>query len=129
MFRTLQSLLHVAQIGRARSSVVNPLQWTIVLLIFGLFLSLAAHGPSWLLIFFAVSLAVVILLLLCAYIYFMRKNPDLLRSETYSLAKTAIEKQVLGDNLSGLREVVNIMEGVDAKLLTAGPKAREENGK
>ncbi len=125
MWQSLQSLLHVAQIGRARSSVINPLQWTLVVLLFGLLVVLLLHGPTWLLAFFVVLFGLMMVLLIGSYIYFMVRNPDFLRSETYSLAKTAIEKQVLGDNLSGVREVINIMEGSDAKLLGGGNN--EEN--
>lgn len=37
-----------------------------------------------------------------AYIYFMFKNPDALRSETFTLRKMAIEKSLHGDDLTGL---------------------------
>jgi Mn2+/Fe2+ NRAMP family transporter len=125
MMQALQSLLHFAQIGRARSSVINPLQWTLVLMIFGLFAVLLTHGPTWLLEFFVVLIGGLFLLLITAYVYFMIRNPDALRSETYSLAKSAIEKQMVGDSLSGLRQVVEILDGSDVRMLGAGSHDEE----
>ncbi len=122
--KAIQSLLQLAHIGRARSSVINPLQWTLVLLVFGLLTVLVARGPAWILEFFVVLIGLIILLLIVAYTYFMIKNPDALRSETFSLAKTALEKQVVGDSLSGLRQVVDIMDASEARLL--GPGNHEE---
>jgi hypothetical protein len=127
MWRPLQALLHIARVGQSRSSVINPLQWTMVPLLFALLAVLLAHGPTWLLLFFAGLICLVVLLLLGAYIYFMIKNPDALRSETYSLARTAIEKPLLGDSLSGLREVMNILNATDAKLVGPGEKTGDEH--
>jgi uncharacterized membrane protein YraQ (UPF0718 family) len=124
MWPSLQSLLRASQIGQSRSSIINPLQWTLVVLLFGILTALW-HGPAWLLIFFVVVFSLVMALLLFAYVYFMLKNPDFLRSERFSLAKTAIEKQGLGDNLSGLRDIIDIVDGSDRKLL--GPGTKEEN--
>jgi len=129
MWQPLEHLLHFARIGRARSSVINPLQWTLVLLIFGLLAILLAHGSVWLLVFFTVLIGLVLALLVAAYIYFMLTNPDALRSETYALVNTLIEKRMVGDSLSGLREVVDILDGSDAKLLSAGPETKEEHHK
>jgi hypothetical protein len=117
MFKTIR---HFSEIGRSRSSAINPLQWTLVLPLFGLLVSLVSHGPIWLLAFFMILIAVLILLIVVAYIYFMIKSPDSLRSETFSLAKAAIEKHPLGDNLSGLRDVIDILEGQSPKLLGSG---------
>lgn len=125
MMKAIQSLLQLAHIGRARSSVINPLQWALVLLVFGLLAVLVVRGPAWLLVFFVVLICLIILLLSIAYVYFMIKNPDALRSETFSLAKTALEKQTVGDSLSGLRQVVEIMDASEARLL--GPGSHEES--
>jgi hypothetical protein len=58
--------------------------------------------------------------LLVAYVYFGFKNPDSLRSESYSLVKTALEKKYLGDSLSGMKEFVDTIEGSDMKVLGPG---------
>jgi phosphoglycerol transferase MdoB-like AlkP superfamily enzyme len=126
VWQALQSLLHVAQIGRSRSSVINPLQGTLCIVIFAFLVLAVTHAENWLLVFFASVTAAVFLLLLGAYIYFMIRDPAALRSERYSLAKTAIEKQRLGDSLSGLREVIDVLDDrEDARLLGPGSTERK----
>jgi hypothetical protein len=99
----LNYLLQQANIGQSRSSVLNPLQWMLVILVFGIGVCLLCHAPLWLVILFAIMLALVLILFLIAYVYFARVNPDSLRSEQFSLSKLAIEKGLVGDSLSGLR--------------------------
>jgi hypothetical protein len=100
---SLGYLLQQANIGQSRSSVLNPLQWMLVILVFGVGICLLAHSPSWLVVLFAIMLGLVLSLFLGAYIYFARTNPDALRSEQFSLSKLAIEKGMVGDTLSGLQ--------------------------
>jgi hypothetical protein len=97
--------------------VINPLQWTFVISLAALLFSLPFHPPLWLLIFFASVVGVVVLLLIASYLFFMFTNPDALRSEKYSLVKTAIEKRLVGDSLTGLREVIETFEGTEFKAL------------
>src|SRR5580704_12442463 len=105
MFQPFESFLKQARIGESRSSVINPLQWTLVIGFAALFFFVMAKSPPWLLISTAVATGADFLLLLCAYGYFAVKDPDALRSEQYSLVKTAIEKRLLGDSITGLIEV------------------------
>jgi hypothetical protein len=51
MSNYLDSIYKQAGIGQSRSSVLNPLQWMLVILVGGLALSLGLHAPSWLLVF------------------------------------------------------------------------------
>jgi phosphoglycerol transferase MdoB-like AlkP superfamily enzyme len=118
MWQGLASMWRLAQIGHSRSSVINPLQWTLVIILIGLLVSIGEKAASWLLVFFAALLAATLLLLIVAYVYFMFRNPADLRSEKYSLAKTAMEKRLVGDSLSGLREVMDAFDGQDSKLLS-----------
>jgi hypothetical protein len=99
---SLNYLLQQANIGQSRSSVLNPLQWMLVILVFGVVACLLCHAPLWLVILFAGMLALVFVLSLLAYVYFARVNPDSLRSEQFSLSKLAIEKGLVGDSLAGL---------------------------
>ena len=62
-----------------------------------------------------VSAAVAIVLYLIAYIYFAFKNPDELRSESYSIQKLAIEKGFIGDSISGDVNVKNITPTIAEK--------------
>jgi hypothetical protein len=102
-------LLQQANIGQSRSSVLNPLQWTLVILVFGVAACLLFHAPPWLVILFAVMLALALILFLGAYVYFASVNPDALRSEQFSLSKLAIEKGMLGDSLAGLHPSTSVL--------------------
>lgn len=73
--------------GQARSSVLNPLQWMTGICIGGITSLLAAHAPNWILITLASMLASVFTIFLCAYLFFMLRAPDALRSERYGLTK------------------------------------------
>jgi len=120
-----RALLEQAEIGRSRSSVINPLQWAVVIILVGLLAILLGHAPSWLLIFFSCLLGLLVILLVLAYIYFGIKNPDALRSEKYVLVKAAIEKQYAGDSLTGLHEVISQFDRPDqTKLLLPDPNAK-----
>lgn len=50
---------------------------------------------EWCLILIAIVLGLVLLLAFVVYIFFMLKNPDYLRSESFQIRKQAIE--ILGD--------------------------------
>lgn len=114
MWKVLESFLRQAQVGQSRSSVINPLQWTLVIVTAALLaLTAIPHAPTGLIIGVACADGLVLLLIVAAYVFFMLKNPDALRSETYSLAKTAIDRKLLGDSLTGLREVITAFEGGD----------------
>ena len=51
-----------------------------------------------------VFLGVLLVLFICAYVYFGFTDPDALRSEHYALSKLRIERGVLGDSVGGLRD-------------------------
>lgn len=112
----LQSWLKHASIGQSKTSVLNPVQWLLVILFAGEGLLLWLHAPAWLMIVVGVGIATVLLLFVAAYLYFMRINPDALRSEGYVLSKLALEKRVLGDSITGLHEVITT--SVNTNLIT-----------
>jgi hypothetical protein len=120
---SLGVLLQQANIGQSRSSVLNPLQWLLVILVAGIVLCVWLHSPSWLVTLFAVMVVLVLLLFLGSYIYFMRKNPDALRSEQFSLSKLAIERGLVGDSLSGLHpsHVTAVLSTKDVTTTPANP--------
>ena len=119
-----KSLLQQAEIGQSRSSVINPLQWAVVIILVGMLLVVLAHAPTWVLIFFAALLGLLVVLLVVAYCYFGLKNPDALRSEKFVLVKAAIEKEYAGDSLSGLHEIIRKFDdsGQDRVLLDTNIK-------
>jgi hypothetical protein len=105
MWQAFHSLINQANIGQSRSSVLNPIQWLLVILLAGTCLSLFLHSPLWLLTILAGGIVLALLLFLGAYIFFVRTNSDALRSESYSLTKLAIQNRLLGDSVTGIRDV------------------------
>ncbi|MDP0271482.1 hypothetical protein Q7267_10660 [Glaesserella parasuis] len=88
----------------ARSNVIVSLLW-----LFFLTLGSTVTYAIWvdkeiLLYFFIGALSVELLSIIVAYFIFAFKDPDCLRSETYTLSKLAIEKGQVGDNQTGLLE-------------------------
>jgi hypothetical protein len=79
-------------VGQSRSSVLNPLQWMTVIIIGGLASFVFEHAPSWLIIVMAILLCSTCALFAAAFVYFMMREPEALRSEDYSLAKHALDK-------------------------------------
>ncbi|MGC2423442.1 MAG: hypothetical protein WA666_03695 [Nitrospirota bacterium] len=63
-----------------------------------------AGAPHWILIAILISFGLVLLTYLSAYIYLLFNDRDALRSEVYTLSKMAIERGLMGDNITGLIE-------------------------
>jgi len=111
-------MFRLAEIGRSKTSVINPIQWGLALVLIALLASWVSRSPVWVMIFLASLAGVFTILFVAAYLYFMVKNPKELRSERYSLAQTAIEKHLLGDNITGLFEVFDgVPDSPDVKRL------------
>jgi hypothetical protein len=63
-----------------------------------------------------------LLLYACGYVFFSYRDSDALRSERYSLSKMAIEHRLVGDNTTGLVEVIDA-EPAEEKTPRRGSKA------
>lgn len=100
--RLIETFLQRADIGQSRTSALNPLQWMLIILVVGLFLSLLGKAPIWVLIVLLTLIVIVAVFLVYCYSYFMRNNPDALRSEKFLFSKLAIERGMYGDSLVGL---------------------------
>jgi hypothetical protein len=81
-----------ANIGQSRTSVLNPLQWMVVIMVAGLTAFVFAHAPNWLIILMAVLLTSTFVLFAFGFLYFMVREPGTLRSEMYALLKAALDK-------------------------------------
>ena len=124
----MQNLLHSffseASAKGARSTALQPLHWLIGMLLTSIPIMAMAGVSSWILIAVSITLGLVLIIFLGAYIYFLLKNPDALRSERFTLSKMAIERGLIGDSLSGLREEEVLEDTIDEpKALTS----EEEN--
>lgn len=88
----------------ARSNVIVSLLWLFFLTL-GSTVTYAIWGDKEILLYFFIgALSVELLSIIVAYFIFVFKDPDCLRSETYTLSKLAIEKGQVGDNQTGLLE-------------------------
>jgi hypothetical protein len=82
MWHGLNSMLAGSfRAGQSRSSVLNPLQWTLSILLVGVLAAAVEHVERWIVIVLVFCFASVLGLLLVAYVYFMRNEPHHLRSE------------------------------------------------
>jgi hypothetical protein len=83
--------------------VLNPLLWLAGLLMVPLALCIRTGKaePRELVILLAALFTLTLLLILATYIYFGLRDPDVLRSESYSLGRMAIERGALGDSRAG----------------------------
>ena len=99
----------------ARSSVLHSLHVAIGLTFGGFMVSIWLDSPKWVLQFLGLILALLFLLYICSYIYLIRTDKDALRSESFTLSKMAIEKGLVGDDLTGLIQATearqNLIEG------------------
>jgi predicted membrane protein len=111
MFTRIQAFLQQAHIGHSRSSALTPLQWTLVISVAATFGLALLHADLWITILFAVLTVAVAALLLYAFYYFMKKDPDALRSEKLVLTKEALSRSLEGDSISGMREVLETYDG------------------
>lgn len=98
-----------------KSTVLKPLGWLIGILVSASIASYYFKSPNWVGFTFVLFTGISILLYLISYIHFMRKDPDFLRSESFTLRKLEIEKGFIGDNISGQlspppRTVVGVSE-------------------
>jgi hypothetical protein len=75
------------------------------------------HAPTWMQVFLAALTTVDFGIFAWAYVYFVRSNPEALRSEQFLTQKLAIERGMLGDQLSGV---------MDANVTASLPRTIEE---
>ena len=108
----------------ARSTALQPLHWVLGMLLTSISITAGVDAPSWLLSVLSIAFGVVLGVFIGAYIFLLIKHPDALRSESYTLSKMAIERGLIGDSLSGLREEKVLEDTInEPDALTSG----EEN--
>lgn len=98
----LSSIFMHNQMDGRRSSALTPLLWLVMLLV--VLTSVVAgfrSGPIWIVEAAVALIVFVVVAILVAYFLFAVRNPDLLRSEHYSLSKMAIQQGMKGDSISG----------------------------
>ena len=99
----IKAFLEQATAQGSRSTVLRPLAWLVAICAGASLAAVEFHAPTWIIVLFGVSAGLGIALYLGSYIYCLATGKeDLLRSETYSMQKLAIEKGFVGDSLAGV---------------------------
>lgn len=111
-----QSFLSEATAKGAKSTALHSLQWMLGILLSALPMIIWAGGPNWLLIGIGCSALLILGLFMFAYVYFLLRHPDALRSEQFTLSKLAIEKGLVGDNITGLIQITDSRQTVSSPL-------------
>jgi hypothetical protein len=100
----VRSFLEQASGRWSRSTALQPLGWLLGIVLSVLLFSLATNPPAYVIYILLTFAGIILLTYIGAYLYFMIRLPDALRSEKYTLSKMAIERSVTGDNLAGFLE-------------------------
>jgi hypothetical protein len=101
-FFQLAALLQQATAQGSRSTVLRPLTGLIAALGILWLGALEFQAPNWMIVTLFAGVVCVVILFLGTYVYCLLKNPEMLRTEKYSIQKLAIEKGFVGDSLTGL---------------------------
>ncbi|MEJ1379328.1 MAG: hypothetical protein RPU34_05885 [Candidatus Sedimenticola sp. (ex Thyasira tokunagai)] len=120
----LRAFLSQASSSGSRSTALQPLGWLSGILTSGLVLAATWGTPEWALVTLAIFLGITVTIYLISYIVYAFKNPDALRSEKYTLSKMAIEKNLIGDDVSGL---IEISESDNTPISQALPHKQESD--
>lgn len=118
----LAPILEQASAKGGRSTALHPLQWAFGLVLAALVGVAPFTPPAWLMISLLALAGVILVMIIIAYVFFMRSNPDYLRSENYTLQKMAIERGVFGDSITGL------MPRIDMTRTETGGESDKQEG-
>jgi hypothetical protein len=113
----MRQMLEAAKVDGAKSSSLNPLQWLVGICFTGTAGLCYATSSVWIGAGGLLLTAGLCAFYCIAYWRQMKDNPDALRSERYSLSKLAIEKGLVGDNVTDL---------IDPRVIEAEPAKNEE---
>ena len=120
----IRAFLDQATAQGSRSTILRPLGWLIALCAAALLGAVECKAPEWVVALFGVSAGLGVALYLCSYLYcLVTGKEELLRSETHSIQKLAIEKGFVGDSAAGVFETETVDPG---RLLHEGRNASGE---
>jgi hypothetical protein len=97
----IKTFLQQANASGSRSTALNPLGWALAMFLSALITAAIKHAPAWVTILLAIFTATFFLAYLASYGFLLLKDRDALRSERFTLSKLAIERSIMGDNLTG----------------------------
>lgn len=102
--QTLKHFLERSSTKGERSSALNSLQWGLGLILTGIPAAIWVSAPNWILILLSTLLGILFFTYIGSYIFLLFRDRDALRSENFTLSKMAIERGLVGDNITGLIE-------------------------
>ena len=100
----------------SRSTVLKSLGWLVALTSTATIAAYKFDSPGWLGLMYGLISGFAMILYLIAFIYFGITDKDSLRSEKYSIQKLAIQKGLIGDDLTGFKKIGNTID-VDSESL------------
>lgn len=123
LLNRIQNSIGTIEVKGVPDKLWRVLLLLVVVLVGGAYLQI----KEWCLILIAIVLGLVLLLAFGVYIFFMLKNPDYLRSESFQIRKQAIE--ILGDKdgllPTDVAQVINV-PNTSPKLLENEKISNEE---
>ena len=122
----IRAFLQHSDAAGAKSTVLKPLGWLIGILISGSLGSYYSNAPGWVGATLVVFTGISALIYLVAYIYFMGRNPDLLRSESFTLRKLEIEKGIIGDSLTGIINTESSKSPLQFQEMNSLPSGKDQ---
>lgn len=104
----------------ARSTALHSLQWGLGLILAAIPSTHFVGTPNWILTFLVVMLGILFLTYIGTFLFLLFSDRDALRSEQFTLSKMAIERGLIGDNVTGLIEANEKIEKIlDAKIVNS----------
>jgi hypothetical protein len=122
---SLLSELSRALVQGRRSTVLQPLLWLLGTSVIALLTAIRLGSPDWIAILLAVFSAIAFALACLGFVWFAVKDPDALRSERFTIEKMRLQKQILGDSMTGFVEV-DVDLASTGRLTAPAPKRQAE---
>ena len=116
MVQILQQILEQHAGSMTRSTVLQPVLYFAAIVGAVLVGASQAGIPEWIIYTLAALFVGIAVIFGCGFLYFMKRNPDALRSEKFNITKLAIERGVIGDKTMG-----NILTSEDVRTLPSAP--------
>lgn len=126
--KIVQTMMGQANVSGERSTALHAVLWLIAIItaLFGL---VAFSGIDTVFLYIIIFIFCVALIFFgYVYIFCLKNNPDLLRSEKFALQKMTIENSIHGDSEVGLIDAVDIKSNVIPASISKKALIGEEEG-
>lgn len=107
-----------------RSSVLAPMYLPLLIVAVVAAGASQLHAPPEVITVLVAAVGLLALAIVVGFLVCVFRNPDALRSEHFSLRKLAVERQLVGDDRSGLRDL--LAESPERRTPQLGAGGRED---